>query len=199
MKPMEKNAAAGQEERRPWYKRLRWDWALLIAIIPVTVALSLSFPDKGEKVVEVSWKFFLEMLYILPAVLVLMGLFAVWVSRDVVVKYLGEGSGIKGLLLSMVLGALPTGPMYVAFPMGGMLIKKGARVANVMAFFSAWACIKLPQEMVEFQFMGWRFAVTRLLITIFLVGVMCLFAEYLYYRFPGGEVPEDEVALEGQE
>lgn len=195
MKPMEKNAAVEEGERRPWYKRLRWDWTMLVLIVPVAVTVSLVFPDKGDKVAEVSWNFFLEMLYILPAVLVLMGLFAVWVSRDKVVKYLGEGSGIKGLLLSMALGALPTGPLYVAFPMGGMLIKKGARIANVMAFFSAWACIKLPQELVEFQFMGWRFAVTRLLLTIFLIGAMCLFGEYLYYRFPGGEVP-GETALE---
>jgi uncharacterized membrane protein YraQ (UPF0718 family) len=193
MKPTGMDTVVEPEERRPWYRRLGWDWALLLVIIPVTAALSVAFPDRGEKVVKVSREFFLEMLYVLPAVLVLMGLFAVWVSRDVVVKYLGEGSGIRGLLLSMVLGALPTGPMYVAFPMGAVLIKKRARVANVMAFFSAWACIKLPQEMVEFQFMGWRFAVVRLLLTIFLVGVMCLFAEYLYYRLPGGEAPEDAV------
>ncbi|MFW6113714.1 MAG: permease [Actinomycetota bacterium] len=173
---------------RPWYRRIQWDWLMLALLAPITLAVSLAFPDQGAKVARVSWDFFLEMLSILPAVLVLMGLFAVWVSRETVAKYLGEGSGIKGLLLSMVLGALPTGPLYIAFPMGAMLVKKGARVANVMAFLSAWACIKLPQELVEFQFMGWSFALTRLLITALLIALLCLAADWIYYRFPEKEM-----------
>ena len=87
----------------------------------------------------------------------------------------------------MLLGALPTGPLYVAFPMGAMLIRKGARIANVMAFLSAWACIKIPQEMVELQFMGWQFTATRLLLTVILVGVMCLLAERVYLLRDQGE------------
>lgn len=187
MKPLKRKGTPDETGSLLWYKRLRWDWTMLAIIIPVAVAVSLIFPDKGENIADISWSFFLEMLYILPAVLILMGLFAVWVSRDLVVKYLGDGSGIGGLVLSMVLGALPTGPLYVAFPMGRMLLRKGARVANVMAFLSAWACIKIPQELVELQFMGWRFAATRLLLTALLIGVMCLFAELIYKRLPDRE------------
>ena len=184
MKPSGGSIKEDMARKVPWFRRLHRDWTLLALIILVAVTVSLIFPDKGEQVAEVSKSFFLEMLQILPAVMILMGLFAVWVSKDVVVKYLGAGSGIKGLFLSMLLGALPTGPLYMAFPMGAMLIKKGARVANVMAFLSAWACIKIPQEMVELQFMGWQFAATRLLLTIVLVSVMCLFAECVYNRLP---------------
>lgn len=181
------NAQQQQEETKPWYRKLRWDWVLLLLLAPATLAFSLAFPTQGRKVAQVSWDFFLEMLFILPAVLVLMGLFAVWVSREKVVKYLGEESGLHGLVISMALGALPTGPLYVAFPMGSMLIKKGARVANVMAFLSAWACIKIPQELVEFQFMGWKFALTRLAVTAVFIAVLCSLAEWLYKRFPGDE------------
>lgn len=177
---------------RPWYRRLRWDWILLFILAPAALALSLAFPDQGTKVGRVSWDFFIEMLSILPAVLALMGLFAVWVSRETVVRYLGEGSGMGGLLLSMLLGALPTGPLYIAFPMGAMLLEKGARVANVMAFLSAWACIKLPQELVEFQFMGWRFALTRFSVTAALIVFLCLIAERVYHRFPDREAAESQ-------
>lgn len=178
---------------KPLYRRIRWDWLILLILVTVTLAVSLAFPAQGRKVARISWDFFLEMLMILPAVLVLMGLFAVWVSREKVVKYLGEGSGIKGLLLSMALGSLPTGPLYVAFPMGAVLLKKGARVANVMAFLSAWACIKIPQELVEFQFMGWQFALTRLALTAFFIGLLCIFAEWIYNRFPHREARKGEM------
>lgn len=190
--PSGKGSSLSEVPALPWYKKLRWDWTMLALIIPIAVTVSLLFPDRGARVADISRSFFLEMLYILPAVLILMGLFAVWVSKDVVVRYLGAGSGIRGLLLSMLMGALPTGPLYVAFPMGAMLIRKGARIANVMAFLSAWACIKIPQELVELQFMGWRFAATRLLLTAFAIGVMCLLAESIYKRFPQNKIKEKE-------
>ncbi len=43
---------------------------------------------------------------------------------------------------------------------------------NVVVFLSAWACIKIPQEMVEIQFMGLKFAGVRLALTIPLVALV---------------------------
>jgi uncharacterized membrane protein YraQ (UPF0718 family) len=108
----------------------------------------------------------------MPGVMVLMGLFTVWVSKDTIIKYLGHTSGVKGVLLALFLGMIPTGPLYVAFPLAAALLKKGARVANIMIFLSAWACIKLPQELVEMRFMGFYFMILRLVMTIILVVLM---------------------------
>jgi uncharacterized membrane protein YraQ (UPF0718 family) len=136
-----------------------------IAIVIAIILISL-FPDKREVITASSWEFFIEMIWILPAVMVLMGLFAVWVSKETVVKYLGETSGIKGVFLAILFGALPTGPLYVAFPVAAVLIKKGAKISNIIIFLSAWACIKIPQEMVELKFLGLEFMVLRLILTI---------------------------------
>lgn len=165
----------------PWRKRVRWDLVLLAASIAGFTCLSLLYRDKGARALRVSWEYFQELVFILPAVMILMGLFAVWVRREVVVKYLGREAGLGGVLLAILLGALPTGPLYVAFPLAAMLLEKGARVANVMAFLSAWACIKLPQELVELQFLGWRFSLLRLGLTVALVIPMALAGEALYH------------------
>ncbi len=162
--------------------RVRWDLAIMVASACLLFALSIIFQEKGEKAMDISWAFFKEMAFVLPAVLVLMGLFGVWVDRRLVVRYLGEGSGIGGLLLAIVLGTLPTGPLYIAFPLAGMLLKKGARVANVILFLSAWACIKIPQELVELRFLGWRFTALRLALTIALIIPMGLLAEAVFNR-----------------
>lgn len=174
--------------------RIRWDLAIMVASACLLFSLSIIFQDKGEKAMDISWAFFKEMAFILPAVLVLMGLFGVWVDRRLVIRYLGEGSGIGGLLLAIVLGTLPTGPLYIAFPLAGMLLKKGARVANVILFLSAWACIKIPQELVELRFLGWRFTALRLGLTIALLVPMALLAEVVFHRHeqesalsPGGD------------
>lgn len=153
------------------------DVIILGIAIVITIILISLFPDKREVITASSWKFFIEMIWILPAVMVLMGLFAVWVSRETVVKYLGETSGIKGIFLAILFGALPTGPLYVAFPVAAVLIKKGAKISNIIIFLSAWACIKIPQEMIELKFLGLEFMVLRLILTIIFVVIMGLSIE----------------------
>ena len=153
------------------------DYALLGVALMAAVTILLVFPDKLDAAAAVSWDYLAEMMMILPAVMVLMGLFAVWVSKEMVVRYLGKTSGIKGISLSILLGALPTGPLYVAFPMAAAMIQKGARVSNIIVFLSAWACIKIPQEMVELQFLGLEFMASRLLLTVLLVSIMGVLIE----------------------
>ncbi|MGQ9537336.1 MAG: permease [Actinomycetota bacterium] len=180
------DAAASPETSNASPRRKpRWDLLFLVLSVAAFTGLGLFFRDKGGRALRISWEYFREMVFILPAVMVLMGLFAVWVKRETVVKYLGQESGLSGLLLSVLLGTLPTGPLYVAFPLAAMLLRKGARVANVIVFLCAWACIKLPQELMEFQFLGWRFTLLRLALTVALVIPMGLVAEALYHRGPG--------------
>lgn len=122
--------------------------------------------------ITIAWGYFVQMMMILPAVMVMIGLFSVWVSEEIVIKYLGRTSGIKGIFLAILFGALPTGPLYLAFPVAAALLKKGASTSNVIVFLSAWACIKLPQEMMELQFLGWKFMMLRLVLTVIFVSIM---------------------------
>ncbi|NSW90572.1 MAG: hypothetical protein HPY74_07820 [Firmicutes bacterium] len=52
-------------------------------------------------------------------------------------------------MATIALGTLPTGPLYVAFPMVGSLLRKGARISNMVIFLGSWAALKIPQLMVE--------------------------------------------------
>ena len=60
----------------------------------------------------------------------------------------------------------------MAFPLASSMIKKGASISNIVIFLSAWACLKIPQELVELQFLGWKFMVLRWTLTVILVVIM---------------------------
>jgi len=152
--------------------------AMAIVIIAATIAL-LVFPDKSWPVLNISKNYLIELAMVLPAVMIIIGLFSVWVSNETVVKYIGKSSGAKGIFFSIVLGMLPTGPIYIAFPMAVALLKKGAKVSNIIIFISAWACIKLPQELMEVQFLGIEFTLLRLTLTIIFVVLMGIIIEKL--------------------
>lgn len=153
------------------YKLMR-DYAIVVVLLLITIVVGYLFPVTGKSIFQVSREYFIELLVILPAVMVILGLINVWISKDMVMKHLGEESGLKGAFLSILLGSFPTGPLYIAFPIVAALRRKGAGLANIVILLSAWACIKIPQELIELQFLGFKFMITRLLLTVVFVILM---------------------------
>ncbi len=112
------------------------------------------------------------MLQIIPVVFILTSLIEAWVPKTVIMKNLGEESGIKGPVISLLLGSVSAGPIYAAFPICKMLLKKGASIANIVIILSAWAVIKVPMLANEAKFLGPRFMVIRWLLTTTSIFVM---------------------------
>ncbi|MFW5905808.1 MAG: permease [archaeon] len=155
-------------------------WGYFVVTVGVAAGLLFVYPGRRDAVFSSTQSYLVEMALILPAVMVLLGLFNEWIPDEVVVRYLGEHSGVSGMGLAIVLGSTPTGPLYVALPIAADLIEKNARIANVVVFLTAWACLKLPQELVELQFLGWRFMTLRLVFTTLVaVGMGVLIEQML--------------------
>lgn len=143
-------------------------------VIIGTIFISIWIPEKSSLILQTSFDYFKQMAMVFPAILILMGLFNVWISKEFVMVHLGESSGVKGIAVAFFLGAIPTGPIFVAFPIAQALRKKGASYTNIVIFLSAWACIKIPQELMELQFMGAKFMFARLGMTIIFITIMGL-------------------------
>lgn len=110
--------------------------------------------------------YLVEMLQVLPAVFVITGIIEVWVPREKIISTFGSGSGLKGKLVSILIGSFSAGPIYAAFPVTQSLLKKGASVMNMVLILSAWAVVKVPMLLVETKFLGFDFMITRYLLTI---------------------------------
>jgi len=106
------------------------------------------------------------MLLVVPPIFLLLGLLDVWVPRETLMKYMGEGSDARGALIAFTLGSAAAGPLYGAFPVASVLMKKGASFWNILIFLGAWSTTKVPMFLFEMNALGARFAVARLLIDI---------------------------------
>ncbi|HOO34396.1 MAG TPA: (Fe-S)-binding protein [Thermotogota bacterium] len=167
---------------------------IAVAIVAYLVTLIVS-PDTFVKALQQNGSFLLEMLEVLPPVLVISSLITVWVPNEVIMKMFGKTSGIKGKLLSLLIGAFSAGPIYAGFPVTKTLFDKGASVGNVVIILSAWAVVKVPMYLVETSFLGSAFANTRYLLTIPFIILL----GYLMQRFVKKEdipVSEIEVGVE---
>lgn len=121
----------------------------------------------------------IQMLSVLPPIMLMLGLLDVWVSRESMVKYMGQDSGILGVFLSILIASLAAGPMYAAFPFTAVLLKKGVKFSNIIVFMNAWCVTKLSTLLFEVGALGYKFTFVRLLIDIPGVIIMGYIVEYL--------------------
>jgi uncharacterized membrane protein YraQ (UPF0718 family) len=142
----------------------------LLLLVLAYGLLGIVVPAQGIKALSTVGRYFKEVAFILPPVFVLMGLLDVWVPRETVERHLGQTSGLRGILLSILLAAAAAGPIYVAFPIAATLVRKGTRTLNIVVFLTAWAAAHLPMVIVEVRFLGLPFAVLRTGLTL-MVGV----------------------------
>jgi uncharacterized membrane protein YraQ (UPF0718 family) len=85
--------------------------------------------------------------------------------REVVARVVGTESGLLGIFIAMIMGAvLPGGPLTI-YPVAGAFLLLGADVGTAIAFITAWNLLgynrALIWEMPFFgpEFVGWRIVV----------------------------------------
>ena len=147
---------------KTFFSRYRF---FLIVIVPFVLVL-LFQKTHGAKAIHTLTFSLKEMLSVLPPIFILLGLMDVWVPRETMVRFMGEGSGARGVLLAFFLGSVAAGPLYAAFPVAVMLMRKGASFFNLLVFIGAWSTTKIPMILFELSSMGAVFAFTRLAMNI---------------------------------
>jgi uncharacterized membrane protein YraQ (UPF0718 family) len=120
----------------------------------------------GTKSIGVTIKSFKQLLFVIPPIFILISLLDNWIPKEAMVKLMGEKSGRTGTIIAFLSGSFAAGPLYGAFPVAAVLMKKGVKFSNILIFIGAWSCAKVGMIMFEIANLGLKFALTRLLIDI---------------------------------
>jgi uncharacterized membrane protein YraQ (UPF0718 family) len=151
---------------------IRYKFALLF--LAANLALIAYNPTVGKASVLLTKNNLVEMMTIVIPIFILLGLLDVWVGRETMMKYMGDGAGSKGALIAFVMGSAAAGPLYAAFPVAGVLLKKGVSLTNVFIFIGAWSTTKIPMLLFEAGNLGVNFMLLRLGCNI--VGILVIAA-----------------------
>jgi uncharacterized membrane protein YraQ (UPF0718 family) len=139
---------------------------------------------KGLIITETVYVTFFQVLDIIVAVSIFIGLFQVWVKPPTIVKWLGKGSGWKGFVLVCIFPILMGGSLFTVFPLLKTLRDKGARPGAIASFITAWGG-KAPLLPLEVQFLGWPFALVRIAFVILFAFVMGLLMDWVFDKYNG--------------
>ena len=153
-------------------KALLKRYRAFLLVLAVNIAIGLFSPEIGLRSAKLTAQNFMEMISVIPPIFVLLGLLDVWVERETMIKFTGKGSGLKGVLIAFLLGTAAAGPLYAAFPVAGVMLKKGSSLSNVLIFIGAWSTTKIPMLTFEAANLGFAFTLTRLALSI--VGIIAI-------------------------
>lgn len=154
-------------------------YQVFLLLVAANAAIGFVFPATGLASASITIQNFMEMISIIPPIFVLLGLLDVWVDRATMIKYTGKGSGLKGVFIAFILGSAAAGPLYAAFPVAGVMLKKGSSLFNVFIFIGAWSTTKIPMLTFEAANLGLTFALTRLALSIAGIIMIAIITEKL--------------------
>ncbi len=129
----------------------------------------LSGFDLGLRVADNFWLFAWDMLRILPPAFILIGLFDVWASRELIEKNFGQVSGFKKYIWAILLAATTVGGTFVAFPVANALYHKGADYSAIFTYVTSASLVMIPMSIMEATILGPRFTLVRLGVSLPLV------------------------------
>lgn len=140
-----------------------WIFAVIAAL-----AGAVTWHLKGPGVVEQAVGDDLELLvFLLPRMLggmLLAGLVQVVLPPEVVAKWVGEKSGLRGLVIASVVGALTPGGPMTSFPIVVAFYMSGADRGALIAYLTSWSLLGFQRFLVwELPLLGPDVALFRLL------------------------------------
>jgi len=136
-----------------------------VAVLIVYGILFAIMPDRAFLALKSSGNILLNMLMPLGLVLVLMLLLNLFLKPAYIVRFLGKGSGAKGILLPVAAGIISTGPIYVWYPLLKELREKGAGNSPIAIFLYNRA-VKPFLLPVMIAYFGWEYVLILTALTI---------------------------------
>ncbi len=155
--------------------------------VGITLLIYAVEAAKGRIVISTVYLTIFDVLDIIVAVSIFIGLFQVWVKPATIVKWIGKGSGVRGFILVCTFPIFMGGSLFTIFPLLKTLREKGARAGALASFITAWGG-KAPLLPLETQFLGWPFALLRLSLVVFFAFIMGILMDWLGEKSVEGNV-----------
>lgn len=101
------------------------------------------------------------------AALLLVGLMQVIIPQDTLARWIGQDSGLRGILIGAGLGTVTPGGPITHFPLVTALYKAGVGVGPLVAYLSAWSLLSLQRILMwELPFLGPKVVAVRVFVSL---------------------------------
>jgi len=121
----------------------------------------------------------LEILPLIFFAFIVAGLVQTLLPHDLLSRWVGVESGLRGILIGTIAGGFTPGGPYVSLPVVASLIKAGAGNGTMVAFLTSWSLWAVARLPIEVGILGWKFTAVRIASTFFFPPVAGIIANIM--------------------
>ena len=125
----------------------------------------------------------IEILPLLIFAFIVAGMAQALLPSELLSRWIGEESGMRGILIGTVAGGLTPGGPYVSLPLVAGFLRTGASVGTMVAFMTGWSLWAVSRLPMEVGILGWKFVLARLATTFFFPPIAGFLAQTLFSAF----------------
>ena len=155
---------------------------IIMGVIALALLIIGYYKGGGEHIIglKLGGSLLLQILPLLIFALIIAGMIQVLVPTELVSKWVGEESGIRGVFIGTVVGGLMPGGPFVSLPIAAGLLRVGASLGTMVAFMVAWSLWAVSRMPLDIAILGWQFTLIRLACTFFFPPIAGLLANALF-------------------
>jgi uncharacterized membrane protein YraQ (UPF0718 family) len=170
-------------------KKRRASNMLIPTIIMAVFAIILLYigysKGQGQHIIGLKYalKITVQILPLLIFAFIMAGMIQTLLPRELLSKWIGEESGLRGIFIGTLAGGITPGGPYVSLPVAAGFLRAGAGVGTMVAFITAWSLWAVSRLPMEIGVLGWKFTVVRLVCTFFFPPIAGLIAQLFFSGF----------------
>lgn len=108
-----------------------------------------------------SWKMFRNIIIPFLNILILVSLLLFIVPPELIVKYLGTGSGAIGFAIASIIGSITLIPGFISYPIVSGLLTQGASYSTIAVFMTTLMMVGVVTLPLEIKYFGKEVAILR--------------------------------------
>lgn len=157
---------------------------IIMAVI-ATVLLVIGYQKGvGEHILGLksAGNLLIQIIPLLIFAFIVAGMIQVLVPTEMISKWVGTESGLRGILIGTVVGGFMPGGPFISLPIAAGLLRVGASTGTMVALLTGWSLLAFTRLPLEIGIMGWQFTLIRLACTFFFPPIAGLIANALFSR-----------------
>lgn len=138
---------------------------VIMGALAIALFIIATFLGEGKNIAGLrrAWEMTRQIVPLLAFAFIMAGLVQVLLPKDLLVRWVGENSGLRGIIIGTLAGAITPGGPYVSLPIVAGLLSGGAGVGTMVSFLTSWSLWAVARLPMEVGIIGWKFTLIRLL------------------------------------
>ncbi len=154
---------------------------LIMALLALVLYIIAYRRGEGQHIIGMksALQLTLQTLPILIFAFITAGFVQVLLPHDLLSRWVGVESGMRGIFIGTIAGGFTPGGPYVSLPIVAAMLKAGAGPGTMIAFLTSWSLWAVARLPMEVGILGLRFTMLRFACTFFFPPIAGVLAHVL--------------------